>query len=107
MTRQLTPYHGTDIETDLRWVAEEFGHIAGSVKRADLESLILRTTELHHRGTDVLNPDRSPNPVPSPFVRCMPKKQEEIEAKRYQRKGRHVAAYEVHILQALEHFVQA
>lgn len=36
----------------------------------------------------------------------MPKRQEEIEAKRYQRQGRLVAAYEVHILHALEHFFQ-
>lgn len=106
LAARLSPHYGGDIATDLRWVVKEFRHIAGSVKQADLESLILSTTMLHHRGTGVLNPDRCPNPVPSPFVRRMPKEQEEIEAKRHERQCRHVTAYEVHILQALEHFVQ-
>lgn len=60
LAAQLTPYHGTDIETNLRWVVEEFRHTAGSVKRADLESLILDTTELHHRAPTSSIPTAAP-----------------------------------------------
>lgn len=107
LAARLSPHYGGDIAADLRWVVKEFRHIAGDVKQAGLESLILSTTVLHHRDTGVLNPDRGPNPMPSPFVRRMPKEQAEIEAKCREIQCRHVAACEVHILQALEHFVHA
>jgi hypothetical protein len=106
---RMTPWHGPEPRTaaDWAWLMEAFAREAVKTNKNDFESLILRTTELHHRGTDVLNPDRGPRPIPSPFVRRMPEDQATIEAKRFERQGRHVLAYQQHIRQCLEHFVVA
>ncbi|ATY13546.1 hypothetical protein CU254_26295 [Amycolatopsis sp. AA4] len=107
LAARLTPPYGSDVSGNLLWIVKDFSRIAQVVEWKDFESLILRTTELHNRGTDILHPERGPEPVPSPFVRTMPAEQEETEAKRGGRQVRHVVAYESHIRQSLAHFVEA
>lgn len=106
---RLTPWHGAEPQgpESWGWIMKSFAREAATAKREDFESLIFRTTELHHRGTDVLNPDRGPQPIPSPFVRRMPDEQAKIEADRLERQARHVLAYQQHIQQCFEHFVLA
>jgi hypothetical protein len=106
---RTTLWHGSEprYASDWHWIMQAFAREVATAKRSDFESLILQTTELHHRGTGVLNPDRGPEPIPSPFVRHMPPDQDEIEAKRRQRQIRHVLAYQQHIRQCLKHFVTA
>jgi hypothetical protein len=107
LAARLSPHYGNDVSGDLPWIIKDFRRIARCAERGDFESLLLRTSKLHHRGMEVLHPERGPQPTPSPFVRCMPEDQEKIEAKRDARQVRHVVAYEAHIKQALEHFVEA
>ncbi|MFI1828414.1 hypothetical protein ACH41E_18500 [Streptomyces sp. NPDC020412] len=106
---RMTPWHGTEprYASDWDWIMEAFSLEASAVNQSDFESLILRTTELHHRGTGVLGPDHGPQPIPSPFVRRMPEDQAKIEAKRLQRQVRHVVAYQEHIRHCLDHFALA
>ncbi|MHA6762196.1 hypothetical protein [Streptacidiphilus sp. PAMC 29251] len=106
---RMTPWHGPEPRraADWDWILEAFAREASTADRSDFESLILQTTELHHRGTGILNPDRGPQPIPSPFVRHMPEDQAEIETKRLERQGRHVLAYQEHIRHCLDHFVAA
>ncbi|WP_327417640.1 hypothetical protein [Streptomyces sp. NBC_01233] len=106
---RMTPWHGPEPRraADWDWIMEAFAREAATANRSDFESLILQTTGLHHRGIEVLNPDRGPQPIPSAFVRRMPENQAKIEAERYERQGRHVLAYQQHIRQCLEHFVTA
>ncbi|MCK9928841.1 hypothetical protein MXD62_16925 [Frankia sp. Mgl5] len=92
---------------NLRPSVEEFERTAQKAEQAAFKGLIIDTMTLHRRGLGVLDPDRAPKPVSSPFVRRMPEDQSEIEAKRFETQGRHMEAYELHILQAFEHFVQA
>jgi hypothetical protein len=86
---------------------ERFLTIAGTARREDFEHLFFSTVGLHNRGVEVFHPERSPDPLASPFVRRMPEGQAEIEAKRLERQGRHMAAYESHIIASMEHFEQA
>ncbi|MFD4023013.1 hypothetical protein ACFWRV_05725 [Streptomyces sp. NPDC058576] len=106
---QMTPWHGTEPRSaaDWDWLVKAFTREASAVSQSDFESLILRTTELHHRGTGILNPDQGPQPIPSPFVRRMPEDQGKTEAGRRQRQVRHVVAYQEHIRHCLDHFVAA
>ncbi|MGA4850355.1 hypothetical protein ACOBQB_30460 [Streptomyces sp. G5(2025)] len=106
---RMTPWHGSEPRraADWNWIMKAFARVASTASKSDFESLIFRTTELHHRGIEILNPDRGPQPIPSPFVRQMPADQAEIEAKRYQRQVRHVLTYQEHIRHSLDHFVIA
>ncbi|WP_370945338.1 hypothetical protein AB5J62_40655 [Amycolatopsis sp. cg5] len=104
---RFTAYHDGNSGGDIRWIVEDFRKVSNTVDRSDFESLNLRTSRLHNRGVEVMHPDRSANPVPSPFVRRMPPLQEDIEAKRSDRLGRHATMYEVHIRQSIEHFCDA
>ena len=106
---RMTPWHGSEPPraANWDWVMKAFAREASSASRSDFENLIFRTTELHHRGTDILHPDRGPKPIPSPFVRHMPEDQAKTEAERSERRGRHVLAYQEHIRHCLDHFVTA
>ncbi|MFH9562687.1 hypothetical protein [Streptomyces globisporus] len=106
---RMTPWHGPAPRraADWEWIMEAFAREAAKARKSDFERLIFQTTELHHRGTEILSPDRGPQPIPSAFVRRMPENQAKIEADRYERQGRHVIAYQQHIRQCLEHFVTA
>jgi hypothetical protein len=94
-------------EDDLELVVEDFRDIARSAERSEFDSLLLSTVALHHRGVEVLHPERGPTALSSPFVRRMPDEQAEIEAQRSARQVRHVAAYADHVQQAIEHFAHA
>ncbi|MFF1912314.1 hypothetical protein ACFVYE_11875 [Streptomyces sp. NPDC058239] len=105
---ELTPWSGRiDRAHDCDWIVKQFVRLADAARKEDFESLILRTTELHHRGTGVLDPDHSFGPIPSPFVRLMPPEQATMESKRLARQVRHVVAYQAHIQYCIEHFTQA
>ncbi|WP_157963822.1 hypothetical protein [Actinocorallia populi] len=106
LAAQFTPWHsGQQLDAGAwEWVIEEFQQVASGVRRQDFESLILQTIQVYNTGSDILNPDTSPNPVPSPFVRRMPNDQAKVEANRQQRQVRHIVAYQEHIRQCLEHF---
>ncbi|GLZ34976.1 hypothetical protein Lesp02_71630 [Lentzea sp. NBRC 105346] len=103
LAARLTSDRGGDLEL----VVQDFRDLAGSAERSEFESLLLSTVGLHHRGVGVLDPDRGPVPLSSPFVRRMPDEQAEIEAQRSARQVRHVTAYVNHVQQAIEHFVHA
>lgn len=106
---RLTIWHGRDPykAAEWKWVIDSFLRQASTVDRQDFEELIRATIELHHRGTDILNPDRGPTPIPSPFVRRMPENQAQIERERLQHLGRHVVSYPEHIRYCMEHFGMA
>lgn len=106
---RLTPWRGgePDHPRDWEWIMRAFADAAAKADVTDFESLFLKTAELHHRGTGVLNPERGPVPIPSPFVRRMPDGQAEIEASRTERRGWHAYAYPEHIRQCLDHYVTA
>ncbi|MFE6678282.1 hypothetical protein [Streptomyces sp. NPDC057729] len=105
---ELTPWGGRiDSADGCDWIVKKFVRLADAARKEDFESLILSTTELHHRGTGVLDPDHSFGPIPSPFVRLMPPEQAATEAKRLERQVRHVIAYQAHIQYCFEHFTHA
>lgn len=64
----------------------------------DMDDLLPRVVEQSERGAI---------PEASPFVRRMPDNQARVEEKRAQRQGRHVAAYEIHVVGSMQHFQQA
>jgi len=109
LSASLTTWYGTSstIARDSEWIVLSFADLAATASRGQFEDLLQRSIELHHRGTDIMNPDHCPKPIPSPFVRRMPEDQADVEAKRLQRQYRHVDAYREHILQCLEHYVLA
>jgi len=94
-------------DTSLHQVVEDFRRLSQSTDMAELDNLALNTVSLRNRGVGVLDPDHGPRAMRSPFVRRMPEDQAAVEAKRQERQVRHIVAYEAHIIQALEHFVQA
>jgi hypothetical protein len=104
---ELPPHRAEQSTEDMRYAVEQFLAIAGAAQSEAFWSLHLATARLHNRGVEVLHPDKTPVPVASPFVRQMPEDQADIEAKRHMRQGRHVSAYESHIIASMEHFRQA
>jgi hypothetical protein len=90
---------------DMPWIVEDFRKLTAAAERGPFEHLILLAGQLHNRGVEVLHPERGAYSLPSPFVRCMSDSQEEIEARRDQLQWRHMASYEDHIVQCIEHFV--
>jgi hypothetical protein len=104
---ELSPQSEEHLTEAMAYVVERFLAIVEAARSEAFWSLHLTTAHLHNRGVEVLHPDRSPTPVVSPFVRQMPEDQADIEAKRYMRQGRHMAAYESHIIASMEHFRQA
>ncbi|MEV7549173.1 hypothetical protein AB0N89_06065 [Amycolatopsis sp. NPDC089917] len=107
LAARFSSYHGSHSTGDIRIIVESFRKLSKTADRRDFESLNLRTSGLHNRGVDIMHPDLSAKPVPSPFVRRMPPLQEDIEAKRSDLLGRHATMYEVHIRHSIEHFYDA
>ncbi|WP_331763642.1 hypothetical protein OH738_40905 (plasmid) [Streptomyces hirsutus] len=85
----------------------EFGEIAECATRDEFDSLCLKTVELHHRGTGVLNSDDTETPQQSPFVRVIPGWEVTRSRNRGQLQSRHVEGYENHLRQTFAHFQES
>ncbi|WCN07381.1 hypothetical protein [Streptomyces sp. M92] len=81
-----------------------FREIAECTRENDFMSLCLETVELHHRGTGVLDPDRSDTPQKSSFVRVIPQWEVTRAAEDRELQSRHIEAYETHLRQTFAHF---
>lgn len=102
-----SPYRDNHRDKQFRWAVAAFLEHAAEANRAAFERLFFQTVTLHHRGVEVLHPEGGPIPKASPFVRRMPDNQVKVEEERFQCLGRHVEAYETHIVASILHFQQA
>ncbi|MFI7190181.1 hypothetical protein [Nocardia nova] len=94
---RLRPRHRNLEVSYLGYLVDEFKKIVDANDRASFDSLVLHTSDLHHRNMGVLDPDYGPAPERSSFVRRIPDSTEPI---------RDPFVYVNHIVESLEHFVQ-